>query len=138
LLQATARAFRLEGVGIELASTTSAISMSAPGYSLLGDFSGTDSFSVNVGGNVSINAGAGGLGISTGSAVFGLTSGTMSIFNNSGDVEITAATGDVVCDPGTGSFFVGTQATPILLVTPDGGGSWNYHIKAGKAWIADL
>jgi hypothetical protein len=128
----------LEAAAIELHALTSSLSASATDYLFFGNFSGTDDFTVAVGGSVLLNSAGGTIGMGSGFATFGLTSGPMNIFTNSGNLNLTAVIGDIVADPGTGQFFIGTTVTPILLVTPDGGGSWNYHIKAGKAWIADL
>lgn len=127
------------GIVLHVDSGGTSLAMSAPDFSFTGSFSGTDDFAVNVGGSLSLNGGNGSIGISAGSGVFAISSGSLDVFNNSGDVQLTSnGGGDVVCDPTTGSFYVGPQTAPILLITPDGGGSWNYHIKTGKAFVADL
>lgn len=126
------------GIVLSVGAGGSSLTAIAPDFQFLGSFSGTDDFSANVGGNVLLNGGAGSLAIQPGGLVFGSASASIDIFSNTASVKLEAFAGDVICNPGTGSFYVGTTGAPIVLITPDGGGSWNYHMKAGKAWIADL
>jgi hypothetical protein len=58
-LTAAAGAIGLEAPDIVLTATVASLSFNAPDFLFMGDFSGTDDFAVNIGGNMILNAKSG-------------------------------------------------------------------------------
>lgn len=135
---ATARVDSDTGIELAVGAGGNSIYATAPDFLFNGTFSGTDDFAVNVGGSVLLNSGTASLGLQAGNVVLGSSNDPVSIFSNTATIHLTASLGDIIIDPGTGTLFLGPSGAPFLMIVPDGGGSWNYHVKTGKTWISDL
>jgi hypothetical protein len=103
-LTAAAGAIGLEAPGIELTATAASVSFNGPDFLFMGDFSGTDDFVVNIGGNMILNARSGAAQIAMQPAV------GIQLFTTIGPVTVPQGDfrvpGLPVADPGvTGQFW---------------------------------